>query len=306
MNALNVRDSIPDAYALGCIPEAVAREHLWLAYKFDRNTRQLSIAALRYPGKLLQQRAQLLLNESVLPETGWVVDWLLVTNADDLSAALHEAYAESHALDVISGNFSLSEGVNRAQLDEEQWPIGRWFDALLNDAVYRRASDIHVQVHGHEFVVHYRIDGVMQRRTRLPRRLWKPLLARIKVLAQLDLTEHRRPQEGAFERCIHGIAQPVRVALMPHGNSEKITLRLQRSHQSLPKINELFVLEAQRKMVFAALQRQKGLILVAGATGSGKTTTLYSCLLEWLAMGLSLITLEDPIEVTLRWGNTRR
>jgi len=106
------------------------------------------------------------------------------------------------------------------------------------------------------------------------------------------LTEHRRPQEGGFELIIHGLVQPIRVGFMPCGRTEKITLRLQRSHHALPALDKLFVLTTQRQLLLDALQRQQGLILVAGATGSGKTTTLYSCLMEWMAMGLNLITLE--------------
>jgi len=295
----NILESVPDAYALRCIPEATAREHQWLAYHFDKKMQQLHIATPRVPGKLLRQHAQILLTESVKPETDWAIQWEPIISDASLSESIQRAYAESHTLDEISANCTAQNEHEYALMDDDQWPIGRWFDALLNDAIHRRASDIHVLVNGHQFVVHYRIDGVMHIRTQLPDRLWKFLLARVKVLSQLDLTEHRRPQEGAFERIIHGTAQPIRIALMPHAGTEKITLRLQRSHRALPSLAELFVLEPQRQLVLNALHRQQGLVLVAGATGSGKTTTLYSCLMEWMAMGLNLITLEDPIEVTL-------
>lgn len=295
----NVVESVPDAYALRCIPEATAREHQWLAYHFNSQLQQLRIVTPRIPGKLLQQRAQMLLSESVQPEKDWAIQWNRIASNGGLSESIQRAYAESHILDEISANCAASSENEYAQMDDDQWPIGRWFDALLNDAVHRRASDIHIQVNSYQFEVHYRIDGVMQMRTQLPHRLWKFLLARVKVLSQLDLTEHRRPQEGAFERIIHGCSQPIRVALMPHLDTEKITLRLQRSHHALPKLADLFVLKSQRQLVLNALHRQQGLVLVAGATGSGKTTTLYSCLMEWMAMGLNLITLEDPIEVTL-------
>ena len=299
MKSANVVESIPDAYALRCIPEALARENQWLAYHFNQDLKQLFIASAGNPGKLLQQQAQGLLNACVRPDKTWVIRWNRIDSNDGFLSAMQKAYAESHSLDDISASYTVLNETQHAQLDDEQWPIGRWLDALLNDALHHRASDIHIQLNGHQLVVHYRVDGEIQLRSHLPRQFWRSLLARIKVLAELDLTEHRRPQEGAFERVIRGFSRPIRVALMPHARTEKVTLRIQRSHQSLPGLAELFVLESQHRQVLNALHRRAGLVLVAGATGSGKTTTLYSCLMEWMAMGLNLFTLEDPIEVGL-------
>lgn len=299
MIVANPIESAPDAYALRCIPEAAAREHQWLAYHCDEHCRKLCIATPRIPGKLLQKQADSLLRDSVQPESGWAIHWNCIADVEQLAKSIQRAYETSHVLEDISASCSMSSDDTGAQLGDDQWPIGRWLDALINDAVQRRASDIHAQLDGHEFIVHYRIDGVMQNRLQVSCGLWRSLLARIKVLAKLDLTEHRRPQEGAFERIVRGYAQPIRVAIMPHARSEKVTLRIQRSLHSLPSLAECFVLKPQCRLVLDALAQRQGLILVAGATGSGKTTTLYSCLMEWLAMGLHLITLEDPIEVSL-------
>ena len=299
MNLKILVESVPDAYALRCIPEAIAHENQWLAFHCNQEKKRLYIASTQLPGKLLQQQAHTLLCDSVLPDVGWGVQWSRTDRSEHFAASIHNAYAVSHNLDDISASCIESDVNSGALLDDDQWPIGRWFDALLNDAVHRRASDIHIQLSGERVVVHYRVDGDIQRRAQLPHNLWRSLLSRIKVLAQLDSTEHRRPQEGAFERVVRGYSQPVRVALMPHINTEKITLRLQRTHHSLPSLAELFVLSSQHRDVLNVLHSRQGLVLVAGATGSGKTTTLYSCLLEWMSMGLNLLTLEDPIEVVL-------
>jgi len=124
MSGLNLLRSVPDSSALQCIPEAIAR----------------------VPGKLMQQQAQLLLNESVQSETGWTLQWNLIDSDECLALSIQRAYAESYDLDEISASFAVSTDTECTQTDDDQWPIGRWFDALINDAVHCRASDVHAQV----------------------------------------------------------------------------------------------------------------------------------------------------------------
>ena len=274
-------------------------EQHWLAFAYESSTRLLKIAAPRVPSTLVAQQATLEVRQHAEHAGDFKIHWVCVGEAAGLSKAIERAYAETCDLDQLAERYACLSDEHAIQLDEEQWPVARWLDSLLNDAVHHRASDIHALLDEDQATIAYRIDGILTPRSELPISLWQGFIARIKVLSGLDLTEHRRPQDGAFERLIRGRVQPVRVALMPNGLSEKVTLRLLQSMQSLPKLAEVFVLDVQYRLVAQTLSRRQGLILVAGATGSGKTTTLYACAMQWLAMQMNIITLEDPVEVKL-------
>ncbi len=299
MHCVQPCHSVPDALALACLPEITAREHEWLPYYCERRNKTLHVACLRVPGQQLQGQILAAVNQQAQWGDGGAVHWEVLTDRAELINAINRAYEGSHDLESVSKTCSDLSSNKAVNLEVDTWPIARWFDALLNDAVHRRASDVHFLPGDKDVSIRFRIDGRMQNRTLLPIEVWRELLSRMKVLSSLDVTEHRRPQEGAFERCVHGKNQPVRSAFMPTECSEKVTLRLFRPVHALPNLNDIFVISEQHDAIKNALKKRCGLIVVAGATGSGKTTTLYGCLNHWLLQGLNLITLEDPVEVSI-------
>ncbi len=299
MNIDAITQSVPDAYALERLPEAVAIEHHWLPFCCDQVGQKIHIATQRVPTKTLQRLATEVVNSNSASCTHWTVQWCCINKLSSLTTVIRLAYADSYCLNELTQRFCQSTEGQDIQLDDEHWPMARWLDAMLNDAVHSRASDIHLLLDDDCVVIDYRVDGALQHRAQLPATFWRLLVARIKILAELDVAEHRRPQDGAFERTIRARQQPVRVALMPHASSEKLTLRLLMSPSSLPGLSEIFRLPHQCQQVLNFLRMRQGLIVVAGATGSGKTTTLYGCLLEWRSLGMNVISLEDPIEIKL-------
>jgi len=291
--------SIPDALALACLPETIAREYNWLPFHSEGLRKKLHIACTRQPGQQLESHILEVVNQRVDSVGGWSIQWEPQVNRSALIEAINAAYEGSYDLEHIVGQCSELSDNEERNFDDEQWPVVRLFNALVNDAVHRRATDIHLLPNDNRIAVRYRVDGQMSDRLFMPMKIWRVLLSRLKVLSGLDVTEHRRPQEGAFELCVHGKPQPIRSAFIPHKKSEKITLRLLRSAGSLPALAEILVIPSQHQILLNLLKKRHGLIVVAGATGSGKTTTLYGCLMHWLEQGLNLITLEDPIEVPL-------
>ncbi len=291
-----VLQSVPDAYALRCIPEALAREHGWLAYRCHQRTRTVHVLTATPPGAILRQTALRLLHGQY---PGWAMAWQVCADKDALIKAIQYAYRSSYDVDEISKQYACSEASTPIRLEEDQRPVAVWLDALLNDAVHRRASDIHIMLVEQVITVYLRVDGCSSLRTQLPVQFWQALVARIKNMAKLDVTEHRLPQDGRFDAIIRAQDQPIRVAVLPQGESEKITLRLLASVDDIPNWKDLIVLPDQRRQLVRAVAAKQGVIVVAGSTGSGKTTTAYRCFLSWLNQGLQLISLEDPIEVTL-------
>ncbi|MDP3972627.1 MAG: ATPase, T2SS/T4P/T4SS family [Candidatus Nanopelagicales bacterium] len=178
-------------------------------------------------------------------------------------------------------------------------PVVRVVDQIIEAAVDGRASDIHFEPVPGGFRIRYRIDGVLIEALRLPAAMGEAVVRRIKILAQINIVETRRPQDGKFTVTHHasgGAAIDLRVAVIPSVRGEKAVLRLLHRGSSFFSLEELGMppdlLEAYR----ALIRTPHGLVICAGPTGSGKTTTLYASLLEVNEIGRNLVTVEDPVE----------
>jgi len=170
-------------------------------------------------------------------------------------------------------------------------------DHLVRRAVALRASDIHIEPKRRELRVRYRIDGVMSEQGSLPLLLAPPLTTRAKVLGRMDMTERRLPQDGQFTlEFAGGELVHLRASTFPGIHGETLVLRVLLGHQLIP-LDKLGLAAEQLAAVERLITRPSGFMLVCGPTGSGKTSTLYSILQRLDTEDLSVVTLEDPIEV---------
>jgi general secretion pathway protein E len=181
----------------------------------------------------------------------------------------------------------------------DEAPIIRWVNSLLFQAVKERASDIHVEPGEKDVVVRYRIDGVLREHKRAPKQFTASILARVKIMAGLNIAEKRLPQDGRIRRKIAGKDVDMRVATAPTANGERITIRLLDRSSVLLGLPDIGMAEDVLGVVRGVIQRPHGILLVTGPTGSGKTTTLYACLSEILSPELNILTIEDPVEYQL-------
>lgn len=178
----------------------------------------------------------------------------------------------------------------------EELPVVRIVDTLLKHAILGRASDIHIEPTEKEVVVRYRIDGILHDAMTLPKQISSGVVARIKVLSNLKLDEHRLPQDGRFKIESEDYKYSIRVSILPVFDGEKIVMRL------LPESTKAFTLEQlglrgeALEDIQDALRKPVGMLLVTGPTGSGKTTTLYSMMEILNTPGVNISTVEDPIE----------
>jgi type IV pilus assembly protein PilB len=222
-----------------------------------------------------------------------------------------ERYYDSHAdLDeVLSklGNESLEvlhdeDEVDLQELERatEEAPVVRLVNALLTDAIRKRASDIHVEPYEKMLRVRFRIDGVLYEIMQPPLRLKNAITSRIKVMASLDIAERRLPQDGRIKMKLAGNKEmDFRVSVLPTMFGEKVVLRLlDKSNLQLDMTKLGFEDEALRHFK-EAIYKPFGMVLVTGPTGSGKTTTLYSALAELNKVSTNISTAEDPIEFNL-------
>lgn len=178
----------------------------------------------------------------------------------------------------------------------QELPVIKIVDTLLKHAVLQRASDIHIEPMEKEVVVRYRIDGVLHDAMVLPKSVASGIVARIKVLSNLKLDEHRLPQDGRFKIETEEYKYSLRVSVLPIFDGEKIVLRLLPEHSSAFTLEALGLRNDTLEKVQAALRKPVGMILITGPTGSGKTTTLYAMMEILNTPGVNISTVEDPVE----------
>ncbi len=189
----------------------------------------------------------------------------------------------------------IEEIIKRA-LEERDVDIPHLVDLLLNSAIKDRATDIHITPESTSTHVFYRIDGVLSHYYSLPLSLHPQIVARIKIVSDLDISEQRRPQDGAFSYNFLNEGFDLRVSTLPTNFGENIVMRLLGKNTSLFNLTNLGLKESYVKKVERYFLKPYGIVLIVGPTGSGKTTTLYSALRKINSLKKNVLTIEDPIE----------
>ena len=194
------------------------------------------------------------------------------------------------------------EDVDLQQLEKatEEAPVVKLVNALLTDAIKKRASDIHIEPYERVLRVRFRVDGVLHEIMQPPLKLKNAMISRIKIMASLDIAERRLPQDGRIKvKLGHGAEMDLRVSTLPTLFGEKVVMRLlDKSHVQLD-VNKLGFDQRSIELFRSAIGKPYGMILVTGPTGSGKTTTLYAALNELNKIGTNISTAEDPVEYNM-------
>ncbi|MDD4625007.1 MAG: GspE/PulE family protein [Candidatus Paceibacterota bacterium] len=185
---------------------------------------------------------------------------------------------------------------NDLQKIAEDLPIIKIVDTLMKHAILQRTSDIHIEPTDKEVLVRYRIDGILRDAMVLPKMAAQGIVARIKVLSNLKLDEHRLPQDGRFKIESEDYKYSVRVSILPVFDGEKIVMRLLPETSKALSLEQLGLRGKQLDDLQDALRKPVGILLVTGPTGSGKTTSLYSMMEILNSPGVNISTIEDPVE----------
>ncbi len=301
---LDLDEFIPDPELLGSLPAGMALRYRFLPIRRDG---QGMVVAIADPTDVATRESLELLLDMPLS--------LRVAVESKIVRILERVEGAKHVLDEVSEDFKLQlvketdkgeEVLSIEKLTADTSPIIRLIDSTLYDALNKRASDIHIEASQEGVVIKYRIDGVLYRATEpLDSRFQSPIISRIKVMSELDISERRIPQDGRFKVRIGGRSIDFRVSIMPSIFGEDAVIRILDKETIASDLKGL-TLEAlgfaERELVrFRRMIREPyGMVLVTGPTGSGKTTSLYAALSEIHNEEEKIITIEDPVEYQLK------
>jgi len=182
-------------------------------------------------------------------------------------------------------------------------PVVKLVNHVLFQAVKREASDIHVEPYEKEVRIRYRIDGVMFPALNPPKRIQSALISRLKIMANLNIAEKRKPQDGRIEIKVAGKEIDIRVSVLPVVHGERVVMRLLDKSKTFVKLESLGFSKRDFTVLEHSIVQPNGIILVSGPTGSGKTTTLYAILSRVNSSEVNLITVEDPVEYQIQGIN---
>src|SRR5436309_5346987 len=191
------------------------------------------------------------------------------------------------------------DGATGAEAEASATPIIRFVDLILYQAIQDRASDIHFEPFENEFKIRYRVDGALYEMAPPPRHLALPVISRVKVMANMNIAERRLPQDGRIQKNIAGRNIDLRVSTLPTQFGESLVLRvLDRTTVNL-ELEALGMPDYIYNFLLEMIHRPNGIFIATGPTGSGKTTTLYSCLRKINTIDSKLLTVEEPVEYDL-------
>jgi general secretion pathway protein E len=233
---------------------------------------------------------------STLEEIQSAINNLFDQSSDDaekMVADLGESELDTHGFSGIEEMVDLLDVTHEA-------PIIRLVNVILTQALRRRASDVHIEPYMKETKVRFRLDGILYEVFSLPRRFHPHVVSRIKVMTNRDIAEKRVPQDGRMKIKVANKEVDIRVSIIPMTFGERIVLRLLDKTVSLLGMGEMGLDGDHLKKLERLINKNSGIFLVTGPTGSGKTTTLYAALNRINTSGKNIVTIEDPVEYELK------
>jgi len=298
---IDLREFQPDPSLLSLVPQKIC-------------TRQL-VLPLRTSGQRLRLAMVDPMDINLIDELGFMTGYTihpLLCETSQMQAKLAEVFGETTDLDDITTRVGtddpyegieivLDEDSDQESLEQllgssEEPPAIRLVNAIILEALRLGASDIHVHPRTKSLVVRYRIDGVLQDKIHIPTNLLMSVVSRIKVMAELDITERRKPQDGRITVKTPMRIVDLRISTLPTINGEKVVMRVLERQSSAQSLGDLGLSDHNLKRLMHVIAKPQGIILATGPTGSGKTTTLYALLQHNASPERNYVTIEDPVE----------
>lgn len=291
---------------LNLVPEPIAHRHQVIS--FAKTKEDLSLA--------MTDPTDLQTKEFIQKKTGLVIKTFLIgrTGLDFGLSKYHSSLEKEikHLFAVPTPGQALTAGGDKGSEEDledglkkmaEEIPVIRVVDTLLEYAIFEKASDIHIEPQENSVVVRYRIDGVLHDVMTLPKVIQAAIVARIKVLSNLKIDEHRLPQDGRFKVDKDGYKFSLRVSTIPIFDGEKVVIRLLDESTKASSLEDLGFEKISLELINRNIKKPHGMLLVTGPTGSGKSTTLYTVLSMLNTKSVNISTIEDPVEYRITGTN---
>ncbi|AGA59890.1 MULTISPECIES: ATPase, T2SS/T4P/T4SS family [Thermobacillus] len=283
-----------DPRAIQMVPRMLAETHKVLPYRIEGNK---LIVAMSDP---LDYYAI----EELRMATGMWIEPAIVSS-EELDHAIRRYYGLQESVDQVMQDLAVREAGTRDEEpeEEEDSPVARTVNQIIQQAVLIGASDIHFDPQADALLIRYRVDGVMRTERTLPPNMQGVIAARIKVMSGLNVAERRLPQDGRVEMNIAGRKIDIRISTLPTIHGEKIVMRILDLSQSLMELEQLGFSPHNLELFRKGIASSYGIVFITGPTGSGKTTTLYSALARLNREDVNIMTIEDPVEYRMRGIN---
>ena len=281
-------DDIEDAL-IEELPIAYARSNFVMPWYLDEDSREIFVLAAD-PLKLLD-----LDDLAQVYDAEPVIALMPAAQMLELINKIYSKRTKTVDLDKIENEYD-EEDEDILHASAEDAPIIRFVNSLIFNAAKAKASDIHIEPGDKEVIVRNRIDGVLKEVRSAPKGHLPNIIARVKIMAGLNIAEKRLPQDGRIRRKIAGKDVDMRVATVPTAHGERITIRLLDKSAVMLNLDSIGIEADHLRVLREVIHRPHGIFLVTGPTGSGKTTTLYSAISEINTPDLNILTVEDPVE----------
>ena len=290
--------SIPDD-VLNLVSDSVLRKHVMIPYEFDKMNPNVVHIAMADPMDMLALDDFAIIT-NLQPEAS-------VATPREIMLALDKYYGDSEAMKAAQEYAKEREGVAARNAEEDEAanqdinnsPIVLLVNSIIEQAARLRASDIHIEALESKVRVRYRIDGALYEKASYAVSLLPAIIARLKIVGGMDISEKRKPQDGRITLIIDRREYDIRVSILPTVFGEKCVMRLAQKQSLTRDKSELGFSPDELKAFDHILQNPNGILLVTGPTGSGKSTTLYTALSELNREDVNIITVEDPVEANI-------
>lgn len=285
-----------DSAVAKLVPVNLLKKYTMFPYAYAENNKNVLMVAMENPlDTYAQEDISIVTNYQVQPVVATTRSIMLAIDKyhgqEEVKTALKQ-YAKEKKLDITDEDDQEQEDVSGS-------PIVKLVKEMIDLAVRQRASDIHIEPMEEYIRVRFRIDGVLHNKAKYNVAVLSAIIARIKIIGGMDISEKRKPQDGRITQVVDHVEYDIRVSILPTVFGEKVVMRLTAKMALSREKSQLGLKPYELKQFDSIISRPHGILLVTGPTGSGKSTTLYTALSELNVEDVNIITVEDPVEANI-------
>ena len=285
---INLHQYAIDQDVIQLVPKDLAKRYQLMPVRTEDN--QLFVAMADPMDYFAMEELRMVTGYQIVPA---------IATKDDLQRTIAKYYDLQESLEEAMGEFVQEEEVEDVGITDDDSPVVRLVNQIIANAVTQRASDIHFDPQEMDLKIRYRIDGVLMTERTLPKHMQNVITARLKIMANLNITESRVPQDGRIKMTVNFKPIDIRISTLPSVYGEKVVMRVLDLSNALDRLDKIGFTHENETTFREMIAKPNGIVLITGPTGSGKSSTLYAALNQLNSEEVNIITIEDPVEYQL-------